>query len=71
MEQFKYRVIQRGKQDYIMPLVGQSFTKETRDFIITKLRNYGYFASVISQGRIAFSKITGNNCRSLINIFGS
>jgi len=66
----KYRITIRGKQAYIMPLVGESFTDNVRIYIVRKLRKAGYFVSVISPGRIAYSKITGNLCPSLSHVLG-
>jgi len=65
-----YRITTRGGQNYIQPQVGTSFTECDRTHVKDTLRGNGYFVSVVSPGRIAYSKITGNDCKSLLELLG-
>lgn len=66
----KYRIVTRGDQDYIVPLVGESFSDNQRYYIAHTLRTNGYFISIISKGKIAYTKRTGENCKSLLTLLG-
>lgn len=57
---FDYRLKKRGGQTYLVPPVGQAFSKETRNALRDWLRDAGYFVNATGDNEIAVSSTSNS-----------